>query len=51
LIQGSVPYSLRFIVEAFEMTAGQIAHTYTPDATVDIVLTLGDDWAANNLLP
>jgi LCP family protein required for cell wall assembly len=50
-LQGSTPYGLKFIVDAFGLTAGRITHTYTPGATLDIILILGDDWAANNPLP
>jgi LCP family protein required for cell wall assembly len=50
-IQGATPYSLRFLTESFGMTAGRITHTFTPGATLDIILILGDDWAANNPMP
>jgi LCP family protein required for cell wall assembly len=50
-IQGTTPYALRWLTETFGITVGQISHTYTPDAAVDIVLILGQDWAANNSLP
>lgn len=51
-VQGPAPYGLRLIVEAFGMTAGQITHSFNPDRSVaDLVLVLGDDWAANNPLP
>jgi len=50
-LQGTTPYALKWLTETFGMTAGRISHAYSPDATVDIVLILGDDWAANNSLP
>jgi len=50
-LQGPTPYGLRFLVDAFGMTPGHIDHEYTPDAEMDLVLTLGDDWANNNPMP
>jgi LCP family protein required for cell wall assembly len=50
-LQGSVPYSLKFLVDSFSLTAGRITNTYTPNASTDIILILGDDWAANNPMP
>ncbi len=50
-LQGPVPYGLRFLVEAFGFTPGHIDHRYAPDAEMDLVLTLGDDWANNNVMP
>jgi hypothetical protein len=33
------------------MTPGHIDHEFTPDAEMDLVLILGDDWANNNPMP
>ncbi|MFW5713934.1 MAG: LCP family protein [Brevefilum sp.] len=50
-LQGPAPYGLRFLVDAFGMTPGHVDHEYSPDAEMDLVLTLGDDWANNNPMP
>lgn len=50
-LQGPAPYGLRFLVEAFGFTPGHIDHRYSPDAEMDLVLILGDDWANNNPMP
>ena len=51
-VQGPGPYGLRWLVETFGMTAGQIRHDFSSEqGAADLVLTLGDDWAANNPLP
>ncbi len=50
-IQGPAPYALKWLVETFGMTAGRITNAFTPGAAVDLVLVLGDDWAANNPIP
>jgi LCP family protein required for cell wall assembly len=52
IVQGPAPYGLRLISETFGMTAGRITHSFGPDRSApDLVLVLGDDWAANNPLP
>ena len=51
MLQGYAPYALRWLVDSFGMTPGHIDHNFTPGATADLVLFLGDDWAANNPLP
>ncbi len=50
-LQGGAPYALKWLAEAFEMTAGRISHDFIPDAQADLVLILGDDWASNNPMP
>ena len=42
---------LKWLVDAFGLTVGRIEVDYTPGATADLILTLGDDWAANNPMP
>ena len=49
--KGPAPYALRWLVESFEMAAGRVRYDFSPDGEIDLVLLLGDDWAANNLLP
>jgi hypothetical protein len=51
ILQGAVPYGLKWLADTFGFTAGRIQNAYNPNATADLVLTLGDDWAANNPLP
>jgi len=50
-LQGPTPYALKWIAETFEMTPGQIKNNFSPDAEMDIILILGDDWASNNPMP
>jgi tRNA G18 (ribose-2'-O)-methylase SpoU len=50
-LQGPAPYGLCFLAETFGMTPGHIDHEFTPDAEMDLVLILGDDWANNNPMP
>jgi LCP family protein required for cell wall assembly len=47
-MQGPTPYALRWITDTFGMTPGQIRHDLLLDPEMDIILTLGDDWAYNN---
>jgi LCP family protein required for cell wall assembly len=50
-LQGETPYTLRWLVETFEMETGRITHEYTSGADADLVLILGEDWASNNPMP
>jgi len=51
-LYGSKPYTLRYLVDLLKITSSSnIVYAYDPAATVDIVVELGDDWAANNTLP
>ena len=51
ILQGTTSYGLKWLVDAFGLTVGRIEVDYTPGATADLILTLGDDWAANNPMP
>lgn len=51
ILQGTASYSLKWLADTFGMTVGRIEVEYTPGATADLVLTLGDDWASNNPMP
>jgi LCP family protein required for cell wall assembly len=44
------PYTLKYLVELMGIQPTAIYSRYDPAATVDVVVTLGQDWAANNLL-
>ena len=49
---GAKPYTLRFLVDLMKIAPStRIVYAYDPAATVDIVLNLGDDFAASNPLP
>ena len=51
-LYGSKPYTLRYLVDLLKITSSSnIVYAYDPAATVDIVVELGDDWAASNTLP
>jgi calcineurin-like phosphoesterase len=51
-LYGSKPYTLRYLVDLLKITSSSnIVYAYDPAATVDIVVELGDDWAASNPLP
>ena len=51
-LYGSKPYTLRYLVDFLKISApGNIVYAYDPNASVDIVVELGDDWAGTNTLP
>ena len=49
---GAKPYTLHYLVDLFKIIPStRIVYAYDPAATVDLVLYLGDDFAANSTLP
>ncbi len=50
-LMGSKPYTLKYLAEMVTIPSNRIYNRYDPNAQVEIQLILGDDWAANNLLP
>jgi len=45
------PYTVAFLAQTMNVASANIWNTYDPSAGVDIRITLGGDWAANNQLP
>ena len=49
---GAKPHTLHYLVDLIKISpSSRIVYAYDPNATVDIVLYLGDDFAASNTLP
>ena len=42
------PYTRRFLVELMKISANNIFYKNDPSSNVDVVVMLGNDWAANN---
>jgi LCP family protein required for cell wall assembly len=45
------PYTVDFLAKTMNVASANIWNTYDPSAGVDIRVTIGGDWAANNQLP
>jgi hypothetical protein len=45
------PYTLNYLVKLMAIQPTRIFSRYDPNAAVDVVVILGDDWAANNPMP
>jgi LCP family protein required for cell wall assembly len=45
------PYTLKYLVDLMKIDPIRIFHVYDPASTVDITITLGDQWANNNPMP
>lgn len=45
------PYTVKFLVELFRIDKLRIRYTNDPNSSVDISITLGEDWAAKNPMP
>jgi LCP family protein required for cell wall assembly len=50
-IYSSTPYALRWLSDTLDVTSTGITNSYDPNAGVDIVVVLGDNWANNNPMP
>jgi LCP family protein required for cell wall assembly len=50
-IYNGKPYALRWLAETMQVTSNNIFNYYDPDATLDIVVVLGDVWVSNNPMP
>jgi LCP family protein required for cell wall assembly len=44
------PYTLKYLVEIMGIAPSQIYSRYDPTSQVDVVITVGEDWAVNNTM-
>jgi len=42
------PYTTKYIVDLMQISPFRIRHLFDPNSETDIMIILGDDWAANN---
>jgi hypothetical protein len=45
------PYTLKYLTEQMGVSPNRIFSRYDPTSPVDVVVILGNDWAANNSMP
>ena len=45
------PYTLKYLAEAMAVDPSRIYSRYDPTSPVDVVVVLGNDWAASNSIP
>ena len=45
------PYTLKYLVDLMKINQFHIRHFFDPNNPADIVITVGDDWAASNSMP
>jgi len=50
-VYSSKPYSLNYLSRIFGVSSSLINNSYDPNATTDLVIVLGNNWAANNSIP
>ena len=48
VIYNGKPYTILYLSELLGISSSRIYNQYNPDASTDIVVILGEDWAANN---
>ncbi len=51
VIVNGKPYTIKYLADLMGISEGNIVNQYTPDAGMDIVVIVGNDWAANNPMP
>lgn len=47
-VYNATPYALKWLSQTMGVTSNMITYAYDPNASVDLVVVLGDDWAGNN---
>ena len=45
------PYTLKYLVDLMKVNQFRIRHFFDPNSPADIVIVVGDDWAASNTMP
>ena len=45
------PYTVKYLVDLMKINQFHIRHFFDPNNPADIVITVGDDWAASNTMP
>jgi LCP family protein required for cell wall assembly len=45
------PHTTQYLAELLRTAPGNVYHRFDPDSPYDIVVILGNDWAANNTMP
>ncbi|MBN2258770.1 MAG: LCP family protein [Anaerolineaceae bacterium] len=51
IIYSAKPYTAAYLAQLMNIQTSLIMNRYDPDATIDIQIILGDDWATNNQMP
>lgn len=51
IILNGKPYTIRRLSEIMGIHTGNILNSFNPDASADIIVILGNDWAATNPMP
>jgi len=50
-VYSSKPYTLSYLANLFGVSSANIWNSFDPNATTDLIIVLGNNWAANNSLP
>ncbi len=50
-VYNSTPYALKWLSETMGVPSTSISYNYDPNAGVDLVVILGDDWVGQNPIP
>ena len=50
-VYNSTPYALKWLSETMGVASTSVYYNYDPNAGVDLVVILGDDWVGQNPIP
>lgn len=45
------PYTIRYLADLMKVTSNNIVNRFDPNASSDVIVTIGEDWAASNPMP
>lgn len=51
ILYSGKPYTAEYLAEKMNIPSSRIYNQYNPDAGVDVVVIIGDDWAQSNPMP
>lgn len=51
VIMTGKPYTTRYLADLMGVASGDIYNRYDPDASADLIIIVGNDWANNNPMP
>lgn len=50
-IKGATPYAAQYLSQTMNISSASVFFNYTANPDFDVIVILGDDWAANNPMP
>ena len=51
IIVGAKPYTLKYLSDLMKLNSASILNRFDPNAQIQVIMILGDDWSANKPFP